>query len=120
MSEQGEFYVDDITISLIVPQAGTLVEIPYKTIEVTDTSYTFTNLPEGITDYAYNVMVKRTKDFYTYTSNYSNTVEVKLVSTDVEDIATNQQNNTNKLLHKGQILIHREGKTYNLMGVEIK
>ena len=120
MSEQGEYYVDDIKISFIVPQAGTVVEIPYKTIEVIDTAYTFTNLPEGITDYAYNVMVKRTKDFYTYTSNYSNTVEVKLVSTDVEDIATNQQNNTNKLLHKGQILIHREGKTYNLMGVEIK
>ena len=77
------------------------------------------NLPEGITDYAYNVMVKRTKDFYTYTSNYSNTIEVKLVSTDVEDVTT-QQSNTHKLLHNGQILIHRDGKTYSVMGVEIK
>ena len=120
MSEQGEFYVDDITISLIVPQAGTLVEIPYKTIEVSDTSYTFTNLPEGITDYAYNVMVKRTKDFLNYTSNYSNTIEVKLISTDVEDIVPDPQSNTHKLLHNGQILIHRDGKIYSLMGVEIK
>jgi hypothetical protein len=120
MSEQGEFYVDDIKISFIVPQAGTLVEIPYKTIEVTDTSYTFTELPEGITDYAYNIMVKRTKDFYTYTSNYSNTVEVKLLGTDVEDITTEQPNSTHKLLHNGHILIQRQGKTYNVMGTEIK
>ena len=120
MSEQGEFYVDDIKISFIVPQAGTLVEIPYKTIEVTDTSYTFTELPEGITDYAYNIMVKRTKDFYTYTSNYSNTVEVKLLATDVEDITTEQPNSTHKLLHNGHILIQRQGKTYNVMGTEIK
>jgi hypothetical protein len=119
MSEQGEFYVDDIKISFIVPQAGTLVEIPYKTIEVSETSYTFTDLPEGITDYAYNVMVKRTKDFYTYTSNYSNTIEVKLVSTDIDDIKTEQLNSTHKLIHKGQILIHREGKTYSVMGVEL-
>ena len=119
MSEQGEFYVDDIKISFIVPQAGTLVEIPYKTIEVSETSYTFTDLPEGITDYAYNVMVKRTKDFYTYTSNYSNTIEVKLVSTDIDNIKTEQLNSTHKLIHKGQILIHREGKTYSVMGVEL-
>jgi hypothetical protein len=120
MSEQGEFYVDDITISLIVPQAGTLVEIPYKTIEVSDTSYTFTNLPEGITDYAYNVMVKRTKDFLSYTSNYSNTIEVKLISTDVEHIVTDLQSNTHKLLHNGHILIHRDGQIYTLMGIETK
>ena len=119
MSEQGEFYVDDIKISFIVPQAGTVVEIPYKTIEVIDTAYTFSNLPEGITDYAYNVMVKRTKDFYTYTSNYSNTIEVKLVSTDVEEITTEQQSNTHKLLHNGQILIRRDGKTYNVVGQEL-
>jgi hypothetical protein len=119
MSEQGEYYVDDIKISLIVPQAGTMVEIPYKTIEVTDTSYTFTDLPEGITHYAYNVMVKRTKDFYTYTSNYSNTIEVQLVSTDIDNIIT-EQHNTHKLLHNGQILINRDGKTYNMIGVKIK
>ena len=119
MSEQGEFYVDDIKISFIVPQAGTLVEIPYKTIEVSDTSYTFTDLPEGIIDYAYNVMVKRTKDFYTYISNYSNTIEVKLLSTDVGHITT-EQNTTRKLLHNGHILIQRDDKIYNVMGVEIK
>ena len=120
MSEQGEFYVDDIKISFIVPQAGTMVEIPYKTIEVTDTSYTFTDLPEGITEYAYNIMVKRTKDFYTYTSNYSNTIEVKLISTDVEDIIIEQPSNTHKFLHNGHILIQRDNNTYNVMGVEIK
>jgi hypothetical protein len=64
--------------------------------------------------------VKRTKDFLNYTSNYSNTIEVKLISTDVEDIVPDPQSNTHKLLHNGQILIHRDGKIYSLMGVEIK
>ena len=78
------------------------------------------NLPEGITDYAYNVMVKRTKDFLSYTSNYSNTIEVKLISTDVEHIVTDLQSNTHKLLHNGRILIHRDGQIYTLMGIETK
>ena len=84
MSEQGEFYVDDVKISVIVPTAGTIVEIPYKTFEITETSYTLSDLTAG--DYAYQVLVKRTKDFLSYTSNYSNRVDVKLLSTDVENI----------------------------------
>ena len=51
---------------------------------------------------------------------FGNTIEVKLISTDVEDIVPDPQSNTHKLLHNGQILIRRDGKTYSVMGVEIK
>ena len=119
MSEQGEFYVDDIRISFIVPTAGTIVEIPYKTIETPETSYTLTDLPMG--DYAYQVLVKRTKDFLTYTSNYSNRIDVKLLSTDVKNIFGEEPtaNNSAKVVYNGQLLIIREGKVYNVMGVEL-
>lgn len=119
MSEQGEFYVDDIRISFIVPTAGTIVEIPYKTIETPETSYTLTDLPMG--DYAYQVLVKRTKDFLTYTSNYSNRIDVKLLSTDVKNIFGEEPtaNNSAKVVYNGQLLIVREGKVYNVMGVEL-
>jgi hypothetical protein len=119
MSEQGEFYVDDIRISFIVPTAGTIVEIPYKTIETPETSYTLTDLPMG--DYAYQVLVKRTKDFLTYTSNYSNRVDVKLLSTDVKNIFGEETtaNNSAKVVCNGQLFIIRDGKVYNVMGVEL-
>ena len=119
MSEQGEFYVDDIRISFIVPTAGTIVEIPYKTIETPETSYTLTDLPMG--DYAYQVLVKRTKDFLTYTSNYSNRIDVKLLSTDVKNIFGEETtaNNSAKVVYNGQLLIIRDGKVYNVMGMEL-
>lgn len=119
MSEQGEFYVDDIKISVIVPTAGTSVEIPYKTVNATETSHTLTQLPGG--DYAYQVVVKRTKDFLTYTSNYSNRVEVKLLGTDVENISSEEiiVNQTAKIIRDSQLLILREDKTYNVLGQEL-
>ena len=119
MSEQGEFYVDDITISLIVPTAGTVVEIPFKSLEVTETSYTLTDLPAGITDYAYNVVVKRTKDFLDYVSNYSNTVYVTLPGSGVEDISVDEAKQTLKVISNGQLLILRDGKTYNVLGTKL-
>jgi phenylacetate-coenzyme A ligase PaaK-like adenylate-forming protein len=119
MSEQGEFYVDDIKISVIAPASGTTIEIPYKTINATETSHTLTQLPGG--DYAYQVVVKRTKDFLTYTSNYSNRVEVKLLGTDVENISSEETivNQTAKIIRDGQLLILREDKTYNVLGQEL-
>jgi hypothetical protein len=119
MSEQGEFYVDDVKISVIVPTAGTVVEIPYKTFEITETSYTLSDLAAG--DYAYQVLVKRTKDFLSYTSNYSNRVDVKLLSTDLENIFREETtaNQTEKIIRDGQLLILRESKTYNVLGQEL-
>lgn len=119
MSEQGEFYVDDIKISLIVPQAGTVVEKPYKTLEVTDTSCVLDNLPEGITDYAYSVMVKRTKDFLAYASNYSNPVNVRLLTTGVENVEMSVNGKSIKVISAGRLLIVREGKVYNALGVRL-
>jgi DNA-binding beta-propeller fold protein YncE len=115
MSEQGEFYVDDIKISVIAAAAGTTVEIPYKTVNATETSHALTDLPAG--DYAYQVVVKRTKDFLTYTSNYSNRVDVKLLSTDVENISIEEESNkAMKVIEEGQLLIIHNGNRYNILG----
>ena len=72
-------------------------------------------------DYAYQVLVKRTKDFLTYTSNYSNRIDVKLLSTDVKNIFGEEPtaNNSAKVVYNGQLLIIREGKVYNVMGMEL-
>ena len=120
MSEQGEFYVDDIKISVIAPTAGTTVEIPYKTINATETSHTLTHLPAG--DYAYQVLVKRTKDFLTYTSNYSNRVDVKLLSTDIHNILSEDKkgNKTIKMISNGHLLIIHNSQTYNVLGELIR
>jgi len=120
MSEQGEFYIDDVKISLIVPEAGTVIEKVYKTLEVKETSCAITDLPAGTTEYAYNVIVKRTKDFLDYTSNISNTVLVNLLGTDVENVPTPNTNNATKVISDGQLLILRDGKTYNVMGTMVK
>ena len=119
MSEQGEFYVDDVKISVIVPTAGTIVETPFKTVEITETSHTIINLPTG--DYAYQVVIKRTKDFLTYISNYSNRVDVKLLNTNVENIFTEETmgNKATKVLSKGKLFILHNGKAYNVMGQEL-
>lgn len=116
MSEQGEFYVDDIKISVIVPTVGTTVEIPYKTVNATETSHTLTNLPAG--DYAYQMVVKRTKDFLTYTSNYSNIVNVKLLGTDIENISSEERadDKVKKVIVNGELLIIHEGEKYNILG----
>ena len=116
MSEQGEFYVDDVKISVIVPATNTVVEIPFKTIETTETSYTLTNLQNG--DYAYQVLVKRTKDFLNYTSNYSNRVDVKLLSTDLENVFNEETrgNKAIKVISNGQLFIIHEGRMYNVLG----
>jgi hypothetical protein len=116
MSEQGEFYVDDIKISLIVPASGTVVEIPFKTFETTDASYSLTGLAAG--DYAYQIQVKRTKDFLSYTSNYSNRVDVKLLSTDVENVLGSEAKGDKamKVIREGQLLLIHEDNTYNIIG----
>ena len=106
-------------ISVIVPTAGTSVEIPYKTVNATETSHTLTHLPAG--DYAYQVVVKRTKDFLTYTSNYSNRVEVKLLGTDVENISSEEttSNLTEKIVQEGELIIQRGNKSYTVLGQEL-
>ena len=107
-------------ISLIVPEPGTIIEKVYKTLEVTDTSCAITDLPAGINEYAYSVIVKRTKDFLDYVSNVSNTVLVQLIGTGVENVQTPNTIQTTKVISNGQFFIIREGKTYNVMGVQVK
>ena len=38
---------------------------------------------------------------------------------EVEDLATSE-NSRRKFIHNGQIFILRDGKTYNIMGMEVK
>ena len=56
-----------------------------------------------------------------YTSNYSNRVDVKLLSTDLENIFREETtvNQTAKTIRDGQLLILRESKTYNVLGQEL-
>jgi hypothetical protein len=95
------------------------VEIPYKTVNATETSHTLTQLPGG--DYAYQVVVKRTKDFLTYTSNYSNRVDVKLLGTDVENISSGETTSdlTRKIILEGELIIQRGNKSYTVLGQEL-
>lgn len=44
----------------------------------------------------------------------------EVISTSVENTSPSQQSDTHKLLRNGQLLILRDGKTYNIMGAEIK
>ncbi len=43
-----------------------------------------------------------------------------VIHSDVENTTPSQQSDTHKLLRNGQLLIIRDGKTYNIMGAEIK
>ena len=43
-----------------------------------------------------------------------------VIHSDVENATPSQQSDTHKLLRNGQLLILRDGKTYNVMGAEIK
>ena len=44
----------------------------------------------------------------------------EVITTSVENTTPSQQSDTHKLLRDGQLLILRDGKTYNIMGAEIK
>ena len=44
----------------------------------------------------------------------------EVITTSVENTSLSQQSDTHKLLRDGQLLILRDGKTYNIMGAEIK
>ena len=44
----------------------------------------------------------------------------EVITTSVENTSPSQQSDTHKLLRDGQLLILRDGKTYNIMGAEVK
>ena len=77
--------------------------------------FTVTGLEEG-TDYTYNIDVKDTSNQTIKSYSGAFTTEP---FTAVEDITT-EDTSTHKLLHNGQLLILRDGKTYNVMGMEVK
>ena len=76
--------------------------------------FTITNLHEG-TRYGYDITAKDEED--QTLSTYSGEFTTESL-TAVENIIL-PDNNTHKILHNGQLLIIRDGKTYNAMGQEM-
>jgi hypothetical protein len=76
--------------------------------------FTITNLDEG-TCYGYDITAKDVED--QTLSTYSGEFTTESL-TAVENIIL-PDNNTHKILHNGQLLIIRDGKTYNVMGQEL-
>lgn len=76
--------------------------------------FTITNLHEG-TRYGYDITAKDEED--QTLSTYSGEFTTESL-TAVENIIL-PDNNTHKILHNGQLLILRDGKTYNAMGQEM-
>ena len=76
--------------------------------------FTITNLHEG-TRYGYDITAKDEED--QTLSTYSGEFTTESL-TAVENLIL-PDNNTHKILHNGQLLIIRDGKTYNAMGQEI-
>jgi hypothetical protein len=58
----------------------------------------------------------------TYTSNYSNRVDVKLLSTDIHNILSEDKkgNKTIKMISNGHLLIIHNSQTYNVLGEFIR
>ncbi len=77
--------------------------------------FTVTGLEEG-TDYTYEIVVKDELD--NTISNYSGEFSTQSnISTATDNIHT--ESTTQKILRNGQLLIIRDGKTYNIMGQEL-
>lgn len=76
--------------------------------------FTVTGLEQG-THYTYNITVQDANDHTILSQTGEFTTESM---TAVDDITTNDKN-TQKLLRDNQVLIIRDGKTYNIMGVEV-
>ena len=77
--------------------------------------FTVTSLDAGTT-YAYDITTKDVGDntISTYTGEFTTKSNV---TTDMDNIQS-QTSNTRKLLRSGQLIILREGKTYNVMGAQ--
>ena len=81
--------------------------------------FTVTGLEEG-TDYTYEVVTTDEAD--NTISTYSGEFTTQLnTPTDIENIeAQYPTSDIKKIMHNGQLLILRDGKTYNVMGAEIQ
>ena len=81
--------------------------------------FTVTGLEEG-TDYTYEVVTKDEEDntLSTYSGEFTTQ---RNIATDVENTdAQYPTSDIQKIMHNGQLLILRDGKTYNVMGAEIQ
>ena len=79
--------------------------------------FTVTSLDAGTT-YAYDITTKDADDntISTYTGEFTTKSNV---TTDMDNIQS-QTSNTRKLLRSGQLIILRDGKTYNVLGTTVE
>lgn len=79
MTQDGGFYIDEVKISAIAAEAGTVVEKPYRLIYAEESEVQVDRIRKGEAQfYNYNVKALRTKSFVNYESEVSNDVRVDL------------------------------------------
>lgn len=119
MSQSGAaFYIDEVTISAIVPHKGTSLVRPYKIMLCQDNYQTFSNLSNESSVYYYSLTAHRTKNFIEYISDASETIEVKLpTAIDSHDTDADVVYATDGTIH---IIASQEGTAaiYNMMGMQ--
>lgn len=115
----GAFYIDEVKVSCRVPHKGTPVERPYKSLIKTETSQTFTDIPDYAPTYTYRVTARRTKNFVEYVSEPSEPVVVTL-PTELEAV----EGNNNRVYVSGDVLhvqVANDARVevYNLQGMVV-
>ena len=89
----------------------------YATQTINGLRFTITGLNEG-THYTYDITAKDTEDNTLQSHSGEFTTQSNIPSS--IDNTPSPITNTQKILRNGQLLIIRDGKTYNIMGAEIK
>ena len=91
--------------------------VQYAEQAVNGYRFTVTGLEEG-THYAYNIDVKDAADktIKSYTGEFTTESMTAVENTHSQSATTSNQ----KILRDGQLLILKDGKTYNIMGAEIQ
>lgn len=97
----GAFFLDDVKVTQVRKNAGEKVYAPCDVMTTGATSHTFTGLKPGAT-YAYSVKAIHTKDFYDYTSDPSDIIEV-LLNTDGIDSPTAARPDNGISVSEGQL-----------------
>lgn len=89
----------------------------YATQTINGLRFTITGLNEG-THYTYDITAKDTEDNTLQSHSGEFTTQSNIPSS--IDNTPSPITNCQKIIYKGQLLIIRDGKTYNVMGAEVK
>ena len=116
MSQKGvKFYIDDVTISYIVPTKGAVVSRPYLLCNTSESSFAFENLSTDVLQYEYSVKAKRTKNFLDYVSESSQYMPVSLLPAAVEYV----EYDNNIIYANGVVTAEGAIEVYNVNGMVV-